>query len=210
MSLRATCCSCASGCAALTDCRALLCIPHCHSVFESHENRNTGLTDVATSLRPRVNPDPCGLLPPQPPICPSDGRGARATGRHQGQQMVPVQSGCSQRSRDPWLHRTQQTLPVLQRSVCVCVCVVTKFLFDADRPPFAVVKILKQVEPQTESLLGPSELCVSKRKKWFRVCCCCGCATPLKSEFSGNLPNSVNKQHFSCDASKLHTFDLFN
>lgn len=96
------------------------------------------------------------------------------------------------------------------RGQCVCVCVVTKFLFDADRPPFAVVKILKQVEPQTESLLGPSELCVSKRKKWFRVCCC-GCATPLKSEFSGNLlPNSVNKQHFSCDASKLHTFHLFN
>ncbi|CAG05884.1 unnamed protein product, partial [Tetraodon nigroviridis] len=44
-----------------------------------------------------------------------DGGGARPTGRHQGQQMVPVQSGCSQCSRDPRLHRTQQTLPVLQR-----------------------------------------------------------------------------------------------
>lgn len=63
-------------------------------------------------LRPCVNPDPLWFNPL--PICPPlDGRGAHPTGWHQSQQMVPVQSGCSQRARDPRLHCTQQTLPLL-------------------------------------------------------------------------------------------------
>lgn len=68
--------------------------------------------------------DPVWTLTPvvcsPPPICPSDCRGACPTGRHQSQQMVPVQSCCSQCPRDPRLHCSQQTLPLLQRSVCVC------------------------------------------------------------------------------------------
>lgn len=96
--------------------------------------------------------DPAWTLTPvvfSPPICPSDCRGARPTGWHQSQQMVPVQSCCSQCPWDPRLHCTQQTLPLLQRSVCVCtyarVCGL-KFLFDTHCPPFVMVKTLEQVE----------------------------------------------------------------
>lgn len=67
--------------------------------------------DPAWTLTPVV----CSLS-----ICLSDCRGARPTGWHQSQQMVPVQSCCSQCPWDPWLHCTQQTLPLLQRSVFVC------------------------------------------------------------------------------------------
>lgn len=105
----------------------LLHIPHCHSVFESFAKRNTRTTDVATNSHRAVTlcePWPLWFSPS--PICPSDCRGACPTGWHQSQQMVPVQSRCSQCPRDPRLHCAQQTLPLLQRSVYalmhVCVC----------------------------------------------------------------------------------------
>ena len=66
---------------------------------------------------PCMTPDLCCV-----PICPSDCRGAYPTGRYQSQQMVPVQGGCCQRPRDTRLHRPEQTLPLLQRSVpTLCV-----------------------------------------------------------------------------------------
>lgn len=44
------------------------------------------------------------------------GRAGAADGRP-AQQMVPVPRGSRQRARDPRLHRPQQALPLLQRSV---------------------------------------------------------------------------------------------
>lgn len=129
MSQRATCYSCESaavrwqtvarGCTFLTVAVSL----------KVWQRENTQMTDVAANSHGAVTlrePWPLWFSPP-PPTCPSDRWGARPTGRHQSQQMVPVQSCCSQRPRDPRIHRSQQTLPLLQRSVSVCtscwVCV---------------------------------------------------------------------------------------
>ena len=50
-------------------------------------------------------------------LSPSDhGRAGAADGRP-AQQVVPVPGGRRERARDPRLHRPQQALPLLQRSV---------------------------------------------------------------------------------------------
>lgn len=96
-------------------------IPHCHGVFETLAKRNIRMTDVATNSHGAVTLcEPWPLWFALSPICPPDCRGACPTGWYKSQQMVPVQSCCCQCPRDPRLHSTQQTLPLLKRSVCGC------------------------------------------------------------------------------------------